>query len=149
MCLGTHEQIVIKGTAQEIYDTVVEHLAVQKVASVDPETFICKYRFNKDGRMLACPIGRLIPDEQYCPALEDITIDSLIDDGTISADIIFEDESKIELGNLSAAQFLLRLQCAHDTGYTLERLKYLLYKIAELYNLDHSKVRLITEWGRV
>lgn len=52
---------------QEIFDTVVRHLAQQGTQSVSKDVILCAYR-GVGGRK--CAAGVLIPDESYVPAME-------------------------------------------------------------------------------
>jgi hypothetical protein len=62
-------------TKQEIFDKVAKHLLTQNEAAiVEPSSFAklprCRYRLEKDGKVLKCAIGCLIPDELYHEGLE-------------------------------------------------------------------------------
>jgi len=54
-----------------IFTTVMDHLIVQNRQSYDTEREICVYK-HKDG--LKCAIGCLIPDEEYSPKLEGMSL---------------------------------------------------------------------------
>lgn len=65
--------------AQEIFDTVVNHLRAQKVRSVlfnlGGVDVQCRYRGTNNTK---CAIGCLIPDEEYQNVLEGNTLGSMI-----------------------------------------------------------------------
>lgn len=62
-------------TKQEIFTKVVTGLAAQgweqaKIHSRSGCFDTCMYRWEKDGKVLRCALGQLIPDEIYVPELE-------------------------------------------------------------------------------
>lgn len=59
--------------AQEIFDTVVTHLYTQGKQAADGKNR-CQYRTDAG---LKCAVGCLIPDDQYDPAMEGATVDTL------------------------------------------------------------------------
>lgn len=124
--------------AQEIFDTVVKHLAAQKVASKDKALNdghhydICAYRGDNG---TSCAVGCLIKDEDYSPKMEGSSVRSLYWNEQLP------DYLKDEEGLLSL------LQLAHDSALDMSDLCKLLRNAAEMYNLDDSSVGLITEWN--
>lgn len=63
-------------TDQEIFDIVVEHLRKQGEKSEDFYSIevpyqSCRYRAFKNGKILKCAAGCLIPDEEYSKSFED------------------------------------------------------------------------------
>lgn len=68
-----------ESTAQEVFDFIANHLLTQNEQSVvrsdiDHPREIpmngCLYRMEKEGRILKCAAGCLIPDEDYSPEFE-------------------------------------------------------------------------------
>ena len=59
-------------TAQQVFDTVREHLLSMDGPALGPDTNDCAYRGENGSR---CAIGRLIDDEHYCADMEGATID--------------------------------------------------------------------------
>lgn len=121
--------IFIKGTKQEIFDTVVKHLAQQKRRSVIPNTNICMYR-SEEG--LKCAIGCLIPDEEYNPEMENKAASRIVK----SADNI------LGMNNLLDA-----LQAAHDNNTNVENLQFDLRRTSDSYELNPDSISQITEWS--
>lgn len=72
---------------QEIFDKVANHFKNQKVASARIEedgNRPCLYRkIEDDGTVLSCAAGCLIPDEEYSPSFEGLSIMNLIMTGRI------------------------------------------------------------------
>ena len=63
-------------TAQEIFDTVLEHLREQGKASTN-RSGECRYR-GEGGT--ACAVGCLIPDEMYDPMIEGLVVEQFKND---------------------------------------------------------------------
>lgn len=115
-------------TKQEIFDTVVKHLADQgcrSITHVDVGTRYCAYR-GEHGRK--CAIGCLIPDSEYVPRLECHSVGDIARAG-------FSD-AVTELVDAVGADFLLRLQRAHDQPVGGAGVLRELRKIAEEYGLS-------------
>lgn len=62
-------------TAQEIFDTVKQHLLTQNARSENEYTMVCQYRGPK-GRK--CAVGCLIDDDDYNPLWEGKTVRKLL-----------------------------------------------------------------------
>lgn len=60
---------------QEIFDTVVTHMLKQGEKSLEEAS--CKYRTEKDDKVLMCAAGCLIPDDKYEKRFEGCTVDSI------------------------------------------------------------------------
>jgi|SRR5580698_1102592 hypothetical protein len=69
-------------TAQEIFDTVVAHLRKQGCRSEDENG--CLYR-TPDG--LSCAVGALIPSQAYSPAMENKSLQKLLDSELLPLDL--------------------------------------------------------------
>jgi hypothetical protein len=130
---------------QELFDRIVNHLAVQKIQAVDD--FMCQYRTPIG---LSCAVGCLIPDEKYKPEFDedkydvkDIAVKTKILDGL--NDLEFDE----------AVKFLEQMQSEHDeyiettdpVANALD-LRKRLGVVAEEYLLDYSCVDLIKTWSR-
>lgn len=66
-------------TAQEVYDFIAHHLITQGEKASGEKVCItgilsppngCFYRMEKEGKILKCAAGSLIPDEDYKPVFE-------------------------------------------------------------------------------
>lgn len=59
---------------QETFDAVVKHARTQKEKAVTGSSYAgldtCKYRLERDGKILKCFAGALIPDEDYTGEME-------------------------------------------------------------------------------
>lgn len=69
--------------AQEIFDKVAGHLLQQNAKSLD-NTGMCTYR-GENG--LKCAVGILIPDGEYSPNMEALTVNKLLETDLLSADL--------------------------------------------------------------
>ena len=122
---------------QQIFDTVVKHLAQQKRRSMaifvhrEEEINTCAYR-GKYGDM--CAVGCLIKDEDYSPVMETNPVDDLVRKG------LLPEYLKQHTGLLQA------LQLAHDSAFTVDYLTHMLRQTGKVYDLDVSAVANITEW---
>lgn len=128
--------IHITGNAQQIFDTVVDHLATQKQQAVTKSGY-CAYKDNKN---LKCAIGCLILDEEYTMDIEENDIQSLYSNSFVDIDIDGVDEP---------LEFLIRLQQCHDGAETVEELRTMLRYLADDYELNDHKVANITEWSHL
>lgn len=92
-------------TNREIFEIVKTHLLSQNEKAQIGHT--CKYRLEKDGKILRCAVGCLIPDEDYNPKFEGLFIsqygDNLVGNYFFSKGFT---EDNIN--------FLYRLQKIHD-----------------------------------
>ena len=112
--------------AQEIYETVVNHLRQQGERSVGPDG-TCLYR---SGNGLKCAIGILISDEVYKPEMEEKDLLVLLDQDTINLGPVREELTK-------HFSMLKEFQKAHDCSYPSnweEDFK----KIAKLFALQYT-----------
>ena len=110
-------------TAQEVFDTVVNHFKTQKVPAVTGRR--CLYR-TPDG--LKCAAGILIKDEDYSPDMEGTDFSGIASDLPYLYDHV---------------DLIQRLQDVHDsvgvellTTFTRNKLK----EVAEEYSLNDSLV---------
>jgi hypothetical protein len=123
---------------QEIFDTVVKHLANQQVASRKNALqdgnlmMVCAYRGDNGTK---CAVGCLIKDEDYHTSMEAIPVDRLAS----------EDSLPVYL--LEHVALLEALQLAHDTAWDRRDITAMLKDTASLYQLDDSSVDLITQWS--
>ena len=128
---------------QQIFDTVVKHLATQKVASVtnrniimDDEVItvsVCAYRGLNGTK---CAVGCLIKDEDYSLFMETVPVNRLVNDNKLPAYL------------LRHVDFLRSLQLAHDTAQDRQDISFMLKEIAKMHDLDDATVELITQWIR-
>lgn len=122
---------------QEIFDTVVNHLANQKRRSMaifvhgEEEINTCAYR-GKNGDM--CAVGCLIKDEDYDPEMEAKSVDNLISNGLLPAYL------------MQYTGLLEALRLAHDTAFNVDQLTQMFRNAGVIYDLDVSAVDHITEW---
>jgi hypothetical protein len=116
----------IEGTHQEIFDTVVLHLAKQGKPAIDPKTNYCCYRING----LSCAAGCLIPDNLYHENMENISIFEILSGH----------------GHDSVENLIRELQSAHDNSIKLQTLKLKLINIAKKFNLNKDAVKEIKVW---
>jgi hypothetical protein len=111
-------------TAQEIFDTVVTHLRKQGCKSEDENG--CLYR-TPDG--LSCAVGALIPSQAYSPAMEDRSLQKLLDSELLPLDLQNE--------FMKHRALLSYLQDLHDVSpVSLWEVK--LSKTATRFNLRYS-----------
>ena len=94
-------------SAQDVFDTIVEHLRAQGeqclVPLVEYDGLSCKYRYEKEnGHVLHCAAGCLIPNESYNPRFEGISWPVLIKKGWVS-----EKHSAL----------IAQMQVVHDSTY--------------------------------
>lgn len=114
---------------QEIFDTVLDHLAKQKKRSVQGSS--CVYR-SQTG--LKCAVGCLIPDELYVPTMENETV------GTLLAEFpALPEWMRKHRGLLTALQ---TTHDRHDSWGSPEAMRAGLQEVAWRYNLDGSKIDL-------
>ena len=129
---------------QEIFDTVVKHLAVQQQRSMakviiddgtpdgNTKMYTCAYRGDFG---MSCAVGCLIKDEDYSPAMEARRVDAL-------------DVMGLLPGYLMPHIALLEaLQLAHDSAFSRDQLIDTLRSTAVVYDLDASSVDNIKVWG--
>jgi hypothetical protein len=88
----------MKLTQQVVFDTVTAHLLNQMVPSKLKEG-VCAYR---GAGGLQCAVGCLISDDEYDPAMEDMTVLDLLETGQLPKRL----EEHVE--------FLSELQMIHD-----------------------------------
>ena len=119
-------------TDQQVFDAVCSHLAQQKQQAKGDRN--CMYYVRSNGHR--CAIGGVVPVKtaQYL-------------------EVHYSSEGVDDIPGLSipetVSEELLRdLQLAHDWPYSKESLHRELHRVAEEYDLDDSKVKLITEWGK-
>jgi hypothetical protein len=128
---------------QEIFDTVVNHLAAQQQRSMahvvvhdgtaeGNKMYTCAYR-GEFGMM--CAVGCLIKDEDYNPKMETHRINVLAAKGLLPQYLMHH------------TALLEALQYAHDSAFNRSQLIEMLENTASLYQLDTSSVGNIKEWG--
>ena len=91
-------------TAQEIFDTVVNHLRQQNATALSEDGFTCAYRGRNGTR---CSVGILIPDELYSPQMEGHNLRHLMGFNLIPSPLKEEFATHLNL--------LTRLQSVHDS----------------------------------
>lgn len=117
---------------QEIFDTVVKHLAAQKTRALYADAYACAYRCANGTK---CAVGCLIPDKDYVPTMEGKSVTTLKVLGVLP-DYLHED-----LG------LLIDLQVIHDDAMAIPySIRQDLSSVAVKYDLDPNAVELITEW---
>ena len=107
-------------TAQEIFDTIVNHLRAQGAPAIDVAS--CKYRASNGFK---CAVGCLISDEQYNTEMEGKLVSSLIIYGWLPKDF----ESHLSL--LKCMQFI------HD-DHSVGKWETQFRITAGLYNLQYT-----------
>jgi hypothetical protein len=110
--------------AQTIFDTVVAHLRKQGCKSEDENG--CLYR-TPDG--LSCAVGALIPKEAYSPAMENRSLNKLLESKLLPLD--FQDEFT------KHRDLLIELQDTHDCS-PVSLWEVELSKTATRFNLRYS-----------
>lgn len=114
-----------QATAQEVFDQVINHLAHQKVRSIEEDYGLtCRYRYEKsDGTVLKCAAGCLIDDDEYYSHFERKSWIVLIE-----RKMVPEDHQHL----------IADLQKAHDFGFTNggRLLASSLIEIAKTFNLN-------------
>ena len=135
-----HITIQVKPTAQEIFDSAVNHLFTQGYKSegwLDPDSdgTGCLYRA-EDGAK--CAVGYFIPDDVYTTSMEGASVSSLWDR--------WQDKLPNWIGD--NIELLTDLQVAHDNAevyydsklFDMSDLKVALAKVAKKYSLSDEKV---------
>lgn len=128
--------------AQEVFDTVVRHLAKQGRRAVVADAdhgYVCRYH-TPDG--LKCAVGCLIPDDQYNPAIEGRMFSSLATAAHPPAWV----RDIVDSGHQT---LLFDLQRAHDTPADGYGLGHHLSDIAAYHGLSAAilnEVTLPEEW---
>lgn len=131
---------------QQIFDTVVNHLAAQgkramrnMYAAEKPDWFqdgsteqmSCAYRGENGAK---CAVGCLIPDYMYDPSMEGCTVNTLVDMEKIPTDL------------LPHINLLTDLQQAHDWAESRSDLVNKLEWVASIYLLEYTSVSNIKSW---
>jgi len=111
--------ITINLTAQEIFDKVSIHLLTQNKRSQDDR--MCTYR-GPEG--LKCAAGCLIPDKHYYPKLEQMSWQTLVNNGEVSS---------------NHNELISLLQCVHDEK-PVENWKECLLSFGRDNHLDNSAI---------
>jgi hypothetical protein len=114
-------------TEQEIFDTVVKHLATQGRRAADDEGR-CRYRA-PDGAK--CAVGCLLTDEEYNPAWEGEVVDN----------------ARLPPRFADSLAVWGELQSAHDHSSSVEDLHEKLGEIADKHSLDATLVETVTRWS--
>lgn len=113
-------------TAQEIFDTVVNHLRQQGETALSEDEQICAYR-GRNGTK--CAAGILIPDEMYSPKMEGHGIDTLLNGGLIPSPLREEFSHNRKLVN--------QLQFIHD-GRNIHNWEDGFARVAQAFNLQYT-----------
>lgn len=113
--------------AQEIFDTVCEHLAKQGRRAINADDG-CKYRIN-DGRM--CAVGCLLRDSEYYQDMEGRNVRAIALPPRLAEHL----------------NLLIDLQRAHDDSVTPQGIRDRLMETAAYINLNPYKVELIQSWS--
>jgi hypothetical protein len=99
-------------TAQELFETVVNHLRKQNEKShklIDDKNYACLYRSDTG---MKCAVGCLIPDDKYSPNMEEKNLYALVynkeNEGVLPSDL------KAEF--LNHFKLLSDLQTLHDNS---------------------------------
>lgn len=124
---------------QQVFDKVLDHLRKQEKAAYDDNRGACHYRLGtKDGTVLACAVGCLIPDNLYTDEMEGL--------GYVS----FNDKYQPDLAHAlkqvglvpEQEEFLQDLQFAHDailSQYGLDSWEHKMKQIANEYKLEYKE----------
>lgn len=136
---------------QQIFDTVVKHLAAQKTRSYGTYkshgvwSTSCLYHGPNGTK---CAVGCLIPDEKYSPDMEGLNVYRINLEEILCLDHDYVVNEVVSM--------LLELQRCHDTAMIgisdsarmmdASIMRSRLEKVAYNYNLDNSCVKLVTEW---
>lgn len=129
-----------KLTKQQIFDKVCIHASKQKQRAITNNA--CHYRLETGNKkkVLKCFIGIFISKKDYTNDMEGTSLF-----GSPLRKII-NNVFGPDIDNDDGDDFLEQLQKTHDYSYNADMLKYKLNLIAKDYNLDNSKVELITKW---
>lgn len=111
-------------TAQEIFDTVKQHLLTQNARSENGYSTLCMYR-GIEGRK--CAVGCLIDDEDYDPKFEGRTVRSLLAEHKLPEPLATEFQRNENL--------LTSLQDIHD-GLKIEDWSSELHRVAAEHGLQ-------------
>jgi hypothetical protein len=119
-------------TKQEIFDKVWNHFIVEKnPVGFDNETNVCMYR-NAEG--YKCAVGILIPDDEYSEFIEYGTVHHLYDRYTNGSVFCLPPtlQNIFEVGGFDIAEFMRRLQVAHDSYAQNRQIRPFEYFVEEL-----------------
>jgi hypothetical protein len=110
-------------TAQEVFDEACRYFATTKGPSIVVRSHgeNCRYRAPETGR--TCIAGHFIPDENYVPAMDGLTlIDNYVGGGTGIENIVEYLGDKLPAWFRDRLPLLKRLQGIHDanTGWTAD-----------------------------
>ena len=112
-------------TKQEIFNKVYTHLLTQKEKAIDKGK--CKYRLQKEDKILRCAAGCLIPDDKYNSDFEGFSF-YFISKPQNEKQEKFAKVQK-ELGLFQESKFIGLLQLVHD-NFFVEQWKNRLEEIA-------------------
>lgn len=131
---------------QEIFDYVVEKLAEQGEPSFDNRQKSCMYRMKKDGKILNCAAGFLMPQETE----EEMELIEIVEGKNFDAAIeVFKTKGYRNLARPSVDSklvLIIRLQRAHDgpqrdsTKKWCAEVKEKLLEVANSFDLDETSV---------
>lgn len=136
--MNTHEK-------QKILQKIYNHLKKQNKKAIDKKNKNrCKYRLERNGQILKCAIGCLIPDEEYNEEFEGLTVKSCTDfkfftlkqkKTAIQFKNVLKKACKIKRWSKSIETFLQLIQNIHDE-YPVKSWKKKFIEIAELHHLQ-------------
>ena len=120
-------------TAQQVLDTVVQHLLTQNAKALNDEGY-CQFHTDS-GRK--CAVGCLIPDDRYTPDIENACI--IVHGERESANVVALHEllDELGLGESGTLQLLRDLQDVHDDEQ-VSQWKMELRHVAKNHNLKYN-----------
>ena len=116
-------------TKQNMFDHICQCLAIQERRSVN-DYGMCMYR-GDEGRK--CAIGHCIPDEEYQPIFERLTMLEVVD--------------RVPSLSSKMRTFMSDMQECHDASRCVHALRSSLEVVSVRYGLDSSCIELIQRWG--
>ena len=118
--------------AQEVFDTVVNHLRTQKQPAINSGDQ-CRYRHTEpDGTVLRCAVGCLIADDEYLQEMEGTNIDGLLADYLRLPNGFLREKLRTHYSLLRA------LQSTHDDVSRLGEWEACFEEIANYFNLKYT-----------
>lgn len=102
-------------TKKQIFNKVKNHLLTQnrQCVSTNGITGLCKYRSGN----LKCAIGALIPDELYCPEIEDVTLSDPELEKNPNKYFLLQEilyKSNLDISDPEIRKLIIELQTIHD-----------------------------------
>lgn len=124
---------------QEIFDTVVTHLASSPGKAVHHQS--CKYRTPNGGM---CAVGCLIPNKFYVPIMDGLSGGNSV----VNKNPYVQRALKkvgIDADNTNTLALLTSLQATHDRSQNRREMYLRLLGVSELYKLDTSVLKSLEE----